>query len=221
MPAWSSRRVESVKRPVVLMSLAGLLVFLGVLVLYLPASWFSAVLPASVKCSELGGSIWNGECLGLELQGSRLGDATWNFAAGKAFTGHARGDVAVRGPALNARADLDVGLNGGGELRDVTATFPLDPAFIAKFPRNQRGTNLPPYVMSRMKPSTMIPSQSGHILGSSSIICPPLTAVLLTCVIHYDPPAFFEFAECEREFAMRVVFIAGERPASEDDGGVF
>ena len=127
------------KRPVVLMSLAGLLVFLGVLVLYLPASWFSAVLPSSVKCPELGGSIWNGECLGLELQGSRVGDATWNFAAGKAFTGHARGDVTVRGTALNARADLDVGLDGSGELRDVTATFPLDPAFIAKFPRDQRG----------------------------------------------------------------------------------
>jgi hypothetical protein len=121
------------------MSLAGLLVFLGVLVLYLPASWFSAALPASVKCSELGGSIWNGECLGLELQGSRLGDATWNFAAGKAFTGRARGDVTVRGTALNASADLDVGLNGSGELRDITATFPLDPAFIATFPRDQRG----------------------------------------------------------------------------------
>src|SRR5688572_26977281 len=122
------------------MSLAGLLVFLGVLVLYLPASWLSAALPASVKCPELGGSIWNGECLGLTLQGSRLGDATWNFAAGKAFTGRARGDVSVSGTALNARADLDIGLDGSGELRDVAATFPLDPAFIAKFPRNQRGT---------------------------------------------------------------------------------
>jgi hypothetical protein len=122
------------------MSLAGLLVFLGVLVLYLPASWFSGFLPASVKCTELGGSIWNGECLGLELQGSRLGDATWNFSAGKAFTGRARGDVTLRGNALNARADLDVGLDGSGELHAVTASFPLDPAFIAQFPRDQRGT---------------------------------------------------------------------------------
>jgi hypothetical protein len=128
------------RRALVLMCLAGLLVFLGVLVLYLPASWFSSFLPPQVKCSELGGSLWNGECLGLEIEGNRLGDATWNFASGKAFTGHVNGNVEVRGNALDARADLDVGLKGSGELRNVSATFPLDPAFIKKFPRDQRGS---------------------------------------------------------------------------------
>jgi hypothetical protein len=123
----------------VLMCVAGLLVFLGVLVLYLPASWFSGLLPSTVKCSELGGSVWNGECLGLEVQGNRFGDATWNMASGKAFTGHAVGDVTIAGNALNARADLDIGLKGGGELRDVSASFPLDPAVIRQFPRDQRG----------------------------------------------------------------------------------
>jgi hypothetical protein len=127
------------RRTLVLMGLAGLLVFLGVLVLYLPASWFSAALPAHVKCAELGGSIWNGECLGLQVQGNKLGDATWNFASGKAFTGRVNGDVEVRGNSLAARADLDIALNGSGELRGVSARFPLDPAFIAKFPRDQRG----------------------------------------------------------------------------------
>jgi len=123
----------------VLMCLAGLLVFLGVLGLYLPASWFSGVLPAQVKCSELGGSIWHGECLGLEIQDNRLGDATWNFAAGKALTGRASGDLTVHGNSLDVRTNLDIGLNGSGELRDVSMSFPLDPAFIAKFPRDQRG----------------------------------------------------------------------------------
>ncbi len=123
----------------VLMCVAVLLVFLGILVLYLPASWFSSALPATAKCSELGGSIWHGECLGLEVQGNRLGDATWNFASGKAFTGRVNGDVDVRGNALQARADLDIGLKGTGELRNISARFSLDPAFIAKFPRDQRG----------------------------------------------------------------------------------
>jgi hypothetical protein len=127
------------RRTLVLMCLAGLLVFLGVLVLYLPASWFSAALPATAKCTELGGSLWSGECLGLEVQGNRLGDATWNFASGKAFTGRVNGDVEVRGNMLQARADLDIGLKGTGELRNISARFPLDPAFIAKFPRDQRG----------------------------------------------------------------------------------
>ena len=93
-----------------------------------------------MKCAELGGSLWNGECLGLEVEGNRLGDATWNLASGKAFTGRVSGDVAVRGNVLQARADLDIGLKGAGELRNISASFPLDPAFIAKFPRDQRGT---------------------------------------------------------------------------------
>ncbi len=56
-----------------------------------------------------------------------------------ALTGRLAGDVDVRGSALNARADLDLKFNGTGELRNVTARFPLDPAFVAQFPRDQRG----------------------------------------------------------------------------------
>ena len=127
------------KRPLVLTAIAGLLVFLGVLVLVVPASWFASMLPSTLRCAELGGSLWQGECLGLDFQGSRVGDATWNLARGSAFTGRLAGDVDVRGSVLNARADLDLKFNGTGELRNVSARFPLDPAFIAQFPRDQRG----------------------------------------------------------------------------------
>ena len=59
------------KRPLVLTAIAGLLVFLGVLVLYLPASWFASMLPAPLRCAELGGSLWQGECLGLDFQAAQ------------------------------------------------------------------------------------------------------------------------------------------------------
>ena len=127
------------RRTLVLTSIAGLLVFLGVLVFYLPASWFASFLPPQVKCAELGGSLWQGECLGLDVQGAKLGNATWNLDTLGAFTGRLSGDVDIRGSALSARADLDVRLDGSGELRNLTASFPLDPAFIAQLPRNQRG----------------------------------------------------------------------------------
>jgi len=127
------------RRRLVLTSIAGLLVFLGVLVFALPASWFASFLPPQVRCTELGGSIWAGECLDLDIQGAKLGDATWNLATLSALTGRLNGDVDVRGSLSNAHADLDVRLNGSGELRNVTASFPLDPAFVAQFPRNQRG----------------------------------------------------------------------------------
>jgi hypothetical protein len=119
--------------------IAGTLVFLGVLVLYLPASWFSSLLPPQVRCAELGGSIWHGECLGLQVEGGKFGDATWNLSPLKALTGRLSGDLDVRGGALLARADLELALDGAGELTQVSAQFPLDPALFSQFDRNQRG----------------------------------------------------------------------------------
>jgi hypothetical protein len=123
----------------VLTFIAGLAVFLVVLVLYLPASWFASALPAGMRCAELGGSVWHGECLGLEFQGNKLGDATWNLAAGSALTGRLAGDLDLRGAAISARADLDTDFAGVGELRNVSARLPLDPAILAQLPRDQRG----------------------------------------------------------------------------------
>jgi hypothetical protein len=127
------------RRTLVLTLIAALAVFLGVLALYLPASWLAGALPPQVKCTGIGGSVWNGECIGLVLQGDRLGDATWNLAPGSALRGRLVGDVDVRG-AVSARADLDIRFNGSGELRNVSARIPLDPAVSAQFPPNQRGT---------------------------------------------------------------------------------
>jgi hypothetical protein len=119
---------------------AGVAVFLVILALYLPASWFASALPPQAKCAELGGSIWHGECLGLLVENSKLGDATWNLAPGAALGGKLRGDVDIRGGALSARADIDLSLGGGGELRNVVAQFPLDPNFIVDLPPDKRGS---------------------------------------------------------------------------------
>jgi hypothetical protein len=127
------------RRALTLTVIAGVVVFLTVLVLYLPASWFASLLPPQVRCTEIGGSIWHGECLGLELAGARLGDATWNFAPSRAVTGRLVGDVDVGGASASARADVDMNFDGTGELRNVAGHFPLDPAFIAQLPRAQRG----------------------------------------------------------------------------------
>ena len=123
----------------ILTLLAGTLVFLAVLVLYLPASWFASRLPAQVQCASLGGSVWHGECLGLSYGGGKFGDATWNLSPLKALTGRLSGDVDLRGGAITARSDLDLGFDGSGELTRLEAQFPLDPAVMPQFPRDQRG----------------------------------------------------------------------------------
>jgi hypothetical protein len=118
---------------------AGLAVFLAVLFLYLPASWFRSHLPAEVTCRDIGGSVWAGECLGLVVQGAKLGDASWNLAASSALRGRLVGDAFVRSALARGRADLDVTFRGDGELHDVQAQFPLDPAFVPQFPADRRG----------------------------------------------------------------------------------
>lgn len=125
--------------PLLLTIVAGTLVFLVVLVLYLPASWFAAKLPPQLRCKELGGSVWHGECLGLTFDGGSFGDASWNLSPLSALSGRLEGDVDVRGGALTARANLDLGFDGAGELTHLVAQFPMDPAFVSQFPRDQRG----------------------------------------------------------------------------------
>lgn len=124
-----------------LLLVAGLLVFGTVLVAYLPASWVVVRLPAGlqIECGDVGGSIFEGECLGAKFQGKALGDATWNIGRLALLRGRLIGDVDLRG-ALNARADLDMNLSGNGELRNLVANFPLDPQVIPQAPSEQRGT---------------------------------------------------------------------------------
>jgi hypothetical protein len=124
----------------VLTTVAGLAVFLAILVLYLPAGWFAGALPAQLRCNDLGGSVWQGECAGLSYQGNPLGDATWNLSLPGALTGRIAGDLAVRGNALTLDADLDTDFSGVGELRNLKSSLVMDPALLPLLPAQQRGT---------------------------------------------------------------------------------
>jgi Type II secretion system (T2SS), protein N len=128
------------RRSLVLTVIAGLAVFLVVMAIYLPASWVVSALPAQLGCRDVGGSAWNGECLGLRYQAATLGDATWNFAATRAVGGRLAGNVELRGSAVNARAELDTNFAGVGELRNVKLQVVLDPALLPQLPHEQRGT---------------------------------------------------------------------------------
>lgn len=120
--------------------IAGLAVFLVILALNLPASWLSSALPPQMRCNELGGTVWQGECLGFQWQGATLGDATWNLAPGRALTGRLAGDLELRGTAINLRSEFDTSFSGVGELRNLSGRVVLDPALLPQFPTEQRGT---------------------------------------------------------------------------------
>ena len=96
----------------VLTIVAGILVFLAVLVLYLPASWFASWLPPQVRCAELGGSVWRGECLGLTVGNGAYGDATWDLSPARALTGRLAGGVEITASTHRARALIDLRADG-------------------------------------------------------------------------------------------------------------
>ena len=127
------------RRTLVLTLIAGLAVFLVVLVFYLPASWFASRLPPQVQCADIGGSIWHGECLGLKYQGTPLGDATWNFVPTRALGGRLSGDFDLSGTAIKASADLDTSFSGVGELRNIRLSLALDPTLLPQLPPGQSG----------------------------------------------------------------------------------
>lgn len=64
------------RRLIIMLVVSGALV--GFLI-WLPARFFAALLPAGVQCSELSGSVWAGQCTGLSIRGSRSGEVHWQL----------------------------------------------------------------------------------------------------------------------------------------------
>jgi hypothetical protein len=150
---------------VALLVVAIALVFAAVLVAYLPASWVFSRMPADsvVRCTDVGGSIWEGECLGLVVQGARIGDATWNVGRLAALRGRAVGDFDLRG-AMTARANFDVDFAGQGELTDLQAALPLDPQVIPNAPPHQRAN-----IVADLKRVTVDKGKPGTLDGSIEV----------------------------------------------------
>jgi general secretion pathway protein N len=124
----------------VLISAAGVAAFLVVLIFRFPAKWGAALLPENVSCSQLGGTVWNGTCLGLVVQGMPAGDVKWDLHALRLFTGKLGLDLAmVRGPA-SVQGDVSLGFSGAVSARDVKARLPLDATLLPWVPPGMQGT---------------------------------------------------------------------------------
>ncbi len=118
---------------------AALLVFVGVLVWQFPASWARGFLPTSITCTELAGSLWNGQCTELVAQGVAVGDVTWNVSAWRALTGKLVGEVSVTRANAAVKSNLAMSFAGDGELLNLQARLPLDPAVMPQLPPYLRG----------------------------------------------------------------------------------
>jgi Type II secretion system (T2SS), protein N len=126
-------------RRAVWIALAALLVFAVFLVARLPVRWVSGWIPSNVQCARLAGSVWEGQCAALVVQGQPIGDLRWSLAPARLFAGRIAGDVILTKGPLDVRGYVEATPAGSGSARNIRAVLPLDPAVLPQAPRNLRG----------------------------------------------------------------------------------
>jgi general secretion pathway protein N len=121
-------------------TLAALLAFAAILVARMPASW---VLPSGPKaafaCASVEGSLWSGACNALIVQGTPLGDLTWDLKPLQLFLGRLAAHVTLNRGAAHGSADVELSFGGRLIARDVQAELPLDPKLMPGLPSQLHG----------------------------------------------------------------------------------
>ncbi|MEP7312104.1 MAG: type II secretion system protein N [Pseudomonadota bacterium] len=119
--------------------------FAAVLLIRLPLSWATHLLPRSVSCEEPSGSLWNGQCRSLRLQRSAtappllLGATHWRLRPLALLRAQLAANVQVQREGAQAEALVVLGLGGSIVLRGLQAQAPLDPTLMPGVPANWRG----------------------------------------------------------------------------------
>lgn len=118
---------------------AGAAAFLCVLIVRLPASWAGGVLPQGLTCRRLGGTLWRGTCLDLQVARTPIGDVRWRVHPLHLLTGRLSLSVSLTRAQGRARARLLIALSGAITARHVTATFSLNRAIFGPLPAGLNG----------------------------------------------------------------------------------
>jgi general secretion pathway protein N len=118
--------------------LFGVLVFAGIVVARLPASWVLPGPKSGVTCSDADGTIWNGTCTGLTVQQQPVGDLSWDVHASRLLAGKINADIVITRPTGSAQGNVEVGFDKSINARDIKADLPLDRELVAALPPNIR-----------------------------------------------------------------------------------
>jgi Type II secretion system (T2SS), protein N len=126
-----------VRRGILITALA-VVAFAAIVVARLPASWVVPAPPSAISCAAVDGSIWNGACAGLSLQGSPLGDVVWDVHVLRLFLGKLSANIVLTRPTGSLHGDFDIGLDKSLTARNLQADFPLDNDILSLLPRGLR-----------------------------------------------------------------------------------
>lgn len=113
--------------------LAGIIVFLGVLIVSFPArvafNWFA---PPDVHLSGISGSVWNGSAVEGLAAGIYVQDLTWRVKPASILSGQLEFATSSKPAAGTLTADVAISLDSSLTLSTVSGRIPLDlihPAF--------------------------------------------------------------------------------------------
>jgi hypothetical protein len=122
----------------ILITVLAVVAFAAIVVARLPASWVVPAPPSAFSCAAVDGSIWNGTCTGLVVQGSPLGDLVWDVHALRLLTGKLSVNIVLTRPTGSVRGDFDIGLDKSVTARNLQADLPLDQDVMSLLPLNLR-----------------------------------------------------------------------------------
>ena len=115
------------------------LLFLGAVVLRLPAGWVTPLLPDSVACEAPGGTAWRGTCARMKAGGLTVTNVAWQLLPGELLHGKLGLSVQVADPAAQGSAKLLLGSGGRMQVYDLLARLPVPSALAAGIPPGWTG----------------------------------------------------------------------------------
>lgn len=119
-------RTDLQVRKGILITILAVVAFVVIVIARLPASWVIPSSAGTFSCGSLDGSIWNGSCSGLTVQGSPVGDLTWDIHTLRLLTGKLSANIVLNRPTGSVSGDFAIGFDKSLSLSNVQAAMPLD-----------------------------------------------------------------------------------------------
>jgi general secretion pathway protein N len=124
----------------------GLIGFLAILLVRLPADWFAAQLPPQIRCDRIGGTVWRGDCEGLSIdQGVanrpalRIDALHWSLQPLALLRGRVRAEVQLLRGDGAAQATLTRGAGGLLDVESLRGELRIDRQLLPPLPAGWQG----------------------------------------------------------------------------------
>jgi len=103
------------------------IVFLTTVIMRLPASLLTSLLPKDVACIEPSGTLWHGACGQLHAGSMSIAGLRWTLHAPALLRAQAQLDLTSDDPQALGRGSVTLARNGDAEITGLSASLPLQP----------------------------------------------------------------------------------------------